>query len=206
MFKFCPSDYGQAVAELLLPQRLAELGPGTPNKAALERSTRLTDQQMLGENRLARPCAAAACRAALWLHHDYLDESHRISQTLEDRDGSYWHALMHRREPDPQNAKYWFRRVGTHPVYPALQAATLELAETDTFATEPDRPKLGALTADGEWDPIAFVDLCESASRGDASQQLLCRRIQLCEWQLLFDHCFRLAAGRDEPLPHSTGH
>ena len=38
--------------------------------------------------------AAAACRAGLWLYHDFLDESHTISQEIETPEGSYWHALF----------------------------------------------------------------------------------------------------------------
>ena len=63
---------------------------------------------------------ALACMAGLWLRHDFLDESHRISQDLENPSGSYWHGIMHRRELDFSNAKYWFRRVGMHRVFEPL--------------------------------------------------------------------------------------
>ncbi|MEJ7593047.1 MAG: hypothetical protein WKF77_15990 [Planctomycetaceae bacterium] len=58
----------------------------------------------------------------LW---DFLHESHEISQTMEGRGtprtADYWHAIMHRREPDAGNASYWFRRVGSHPAFDRLQ-------------------------------------------------------------------------------------
>jgi hypothetical protein len=28
----------------------------------------------------------------------------------------FWHAIMHRREPDAANSKHWWRQVGTLPV------------------------------------------------------------------------------------------
>ncbi len=56
--------------------------------------------------------------AGLWLYADELERSHRISQGLNDPLGAYWHAIMHRREGDFGNAKYWYRAAGTHPTLP----------------------------------------------------------------------------------------
>jgi hypothetical protein len=53
--------------------------------------------------------------AGLWLYVDELDRSHRISQGLGDQTGAFWHAIMHRREGDFGNSKYWFSRTGHHP-------------------------------------------------------------------------------------------
>jgi hypothetical protein len=123
MSEFDPAAYSPAVAALLTPPRVADLGPGTPNaaiKPLLSRFDPLTD--------LGRPVRdqnmARACLAGLWLYHDFLDESHAVSQDLPSPEGSFWHAVMHRREPDPSNSKYWWRRVGSHPV----------LVEWDPFA------------------------------------------------------------------------
>ncbi len=84
------------------------------------------------------------------------------------------------------NSKYWFRRVGTHPVFEPLHVAAVELAE--------DAPPAAAfLRTQRAWDAFAFIDLCEAALRGRADTELLCRRIQQCEWELLFDFCYREA-------------
>ena len=175
-------SYPPAIQDLLTDEHLPDLGPGRPNAGAAARLKALTCETMFPEGKVRNREAAEACRAGLWLYHDFLDESHEISQELHSAEGSYWHALMHRREPDYSNAKYWFRRVGTHPVYEPLrvEAAALVRDEAEFLRTQ-DR-----------WDPYRFVDFCESAAEGGAGA-LLCRKIQRREWDLLFDHCYCLA-------------
>ena len=58
-----------------------------------------------------------AMRAAIWLYVDDLEASHAISQGIHDSTGSMWHAIMHRREGDFSNAKYWLRLAGSHPAF-----------------------------------------------------------------------------------------
>ena len=185
-----PNAYGRAVADLLKLGRLMPLGPGSPNRDAHS-----TLQLLLAETLFAPlPCrdreAAEACCAALWLYHDHLDRSHRISQGLKTREGSYWHAIMHRREPDFGNAKYWLDRVGEHPIFEALRAAAAEL----TAGVPPHRHS-AFLRSQRSWDPYAFVDLCEACSTGDTECEMLCRQMQQREWELLFDHCYRCTVG-----------
>jgi hypothetical protein len=53
--------------------------------------------------------------AGLWLYVDELERSHLVSQSLDGPVGAFWHAIMHRREGDFSNSKYWYRQVGEHP-------------------------------------------------------------------------------------------
>src|SRR5438105_123592 len=96
--------------QTLLDDELMPLGPGMPKEAFRERLSRLTPEILFGTQAVTHPELAQACISGLWLRHNFLDESHHISQDLHSLEGSYWHAIMHRREPDYWNSKYWFRR------------------------------------------------------------------------------------------------
>ncbi|HMJ88620.1 MAG TPA: hypothetical protein VK530_02330 [Candidatus Acidoferrum sp.] len=125
-------------------------------------------------------------RSAALLWHDHVDASHTISQGIETRDGSWLHAIMHRREPDYGNAKYWFRRVGQHEAFPFVAKRVAELLHNDT------RELAERLIESGEWMPLAFVDECERAEvRGNADKQKLLREIQTIEFDALVEHILR---------------
>ena len=135
--------------------------------------------------------AAAAALSGLWLRHDFLDASHTISQGIDTADGSLWHAILHRREGDFSNAKYWYRKVGEHPTYRSIAAKVDTLTQT-----MPVDKQLFRLTANG-WTPNAFVDLVETiqGTPNDARRGVAVA-IQRIEWQATFEHCVRAAAGR----------
>ncbi len=175
-------DYTPAIAALLAQKRLNPLGPGTANLASQPDLRALTLDAAFAPHVVRDRNMAMCCLSALWLYHDYLDESHMLSQEIETATGSYWHGIMHRREPDYANAKYWFRRVGSHAIFPDLQQSAAELARGGAAP---------CLASQQRWDPFAFIDLCERARPGGDEE--LCRKIQACEWELLFDYCYRHA-------------
>ena len=138
------------------------------------------------------PSDPVALHSGLWLIHDFLDESHELSQSIQgrgaDRNGDYWHGIMHRREPDWSNSKYWFRRVGDHPIFFDLAVIAGQLLRDSSL---PDADRWSRqLGTSSNWDPFAFVDLCQAAAR-DASSELasIARRIQWAEILLLLAHC-----------------
>jgi hypothetical protein len=181
--------YGSEIAGLIT-ERLPVLGPGSPDEAMRSRLAALTIEKAFAGQQLMDQEAACCCLSALWLCHDFLDESHRISQEIETTDGSYWHGIMHRREPDYGNAKYWFRRVPSHAIFEPLAAAAREQA----IKAQLDEPAK-FLATQKSWDAFRFVDLCESIARGRSRCEQLAREIARIEWQLLFDHCYRQAVG-----------
>jgi hypothetical protein len=189
MRDFDPARYGSVIADLLPAERLPSLGAGEPNRAAFDRLRALDEARLLDGHAVRDRDMARSCLAGLWLFHDFLDESHRISQGLHSREGSYWHGIMHRREGDFSNAKYWLRRVGAHPIHEALKGRARALLRG---ATDDVR----ALRSQAPWDPYAFVDLCQAAGASQSDAAEPCRKIQRQEWQLLFDYCYRRALGR----------
>ena len=62
-----------------------------------------------------------AALSGLYLYFCAYDESQSLSQDISSPEGSFWHGIMHRQEPDPGNSGYWFRRVGQPPDLPSLK-------------------------------------------------------------------------------------
>lgn len=200
MDDFNPNRFGTVFAELLDIDRRRPLDAGWPDSAALNSLIRATPAAAFAHTQIADADMAACCISAVWLLHDFLDESHTISQDIDTPTGSFWHGIMHRREGDFGNAKYWFRRVGAHPAFKALAAratAISRLGEARPRGPVSPRP---AVSSFGEtrlqvWDPFAFVDLCQSAARGSAGFRELCLDLQQAEWETLFDYCYTAATG-----------
>ncbi len=183
---FQPDKYGSC-APLLRDAATAPLGPGTPNPHVHSQLKALTVDSIAAGRPLKDTSMAECCLAAVWLLHNYLDESHSMSQSIATPTGSYWHGLMHRREPDFSNAKYWFRRVGDHPVFADLHQEVHQLAEDAPL--EEHARRLDPTS----WDPFGFVDLCEVAIRERGTLESFCCSVAELEWQLLFDHCYQAA-------------
>jgi len=187
MIEFQPDTYGPQIAALLEGIEACEIGPGSPHEQVRGQLQGLNADQLLPDARVKDRSMAQCCVAGLWLLHNFLDESHRISQDVATTSGSFWHGIMHRREGDFGNAKYWFQRVGEHPVYEPLSSEARQIALQSNARHDAQWLK------DEEWDAFQFVDLCELVWRGKPEYDALCRQLAWAEWQLLFDHCFRRA-------------
>jgi hypothetical protein len=152
----------------------------------------------------ALPVAPYAMLAGLWLWHDGLDECHQIvqkspgelynaapkgdDQQLRDMTSTlaFWHAIMHRREGDFSNSKYWYARAASHPVLEALgnQAGAI----VNSF---PADNSVFRIIANG-WKPAALVDLAEAVHESpNDHRHAVAVRLQQLEWRLLFDFCAR---------------
>jgi hypothetical protein len=150
-------------------------------------------ETMFAEEAIVSPRDAMAVLAGLHLWNDDLAECHTVAQGIETPTGSYWHGLMHRREPDYPNAKHWFQRVGEHPVYAEVYSHALEILDADggVWASR----TAAWLRSQGRWDPMSMVDWCHAAEVDEDSGYGLLDEIQMREIELLLHHSFRSAVG-----------
>jgi hypothetical protein len=171
-------------ASFLTTLQLPDLGPGP--RAGVQPLQPL--QHAIDAAFVKQPAPQSdrqAARGLILLWHDHHDAAHEIVQNLETAEGSYLHAILHRREPDYSNAKYWFRRVRQHPSYePLAKAAEKILQSSDAGALA------SKLLPGGKWDALVFVDVCEEAQagQGDAKTLGALRQVQAAEFALLLEH------------------
>ena len=187
-----PTYYSPAVTSLLAEQGLPALGPGTPHQKVQAQLRALTSDDLFLVP-VVDDQAAQAFFSGLWLGHDFLDQSHNLSQDLHTQEGSYWHGIMHRREPDYSNAKYWFRRVGRHPIFDAVGRKVTQLMQETAGVTFPAKLPAGGLMP---WEPDWLVDVCQGlAIKPNPAAEDLARKIAACEYAQLLHYCGEKAVG-----------
>ena len=178
------SDEANPFQKLFATSATPELGPGP--RAGVTPLAGLNHQI---DAALAHRAPAAAAReqlrALVLLWHDHHDAAHQIVQDLENTDGSYVHAILHRREPDFDNARYWFRRVGRHTCF-----STLAQRVENLLRTAPAPGLARKLLARSAWDAFAFIEACEEVEGRPVAdpQTSLLRSIQAIEFEVLLEH------------------
>lgn len=124
-------------------------------------------------------CASPqGARAGALLYAGAWDAAHNVAQDLHTPDGSYWHAILHRQEPDAWNSGYWFRKLGRHAVYAQVRDA----AEALGYA------------AGRDWDAARFIEYCEEARQKPGSaMERIALEVQYAEWEALYEWCLQPA-------------
>jgi len=167
--------------ELLATPTPPELGPGPrPGVEALRPLQSRIDAML--EHGQVPATTAPVVRALILLWHDHHDAAHELVQDGATADASYVHGIVHRREPDFSNARYWFHRVGRHGAFNALAREVPPLLQAHPALRE-------QLLPGGQWDALAFIDACEAAeSKKAAGNREVLRDIQRVEFEVLLKH------------------
>ncbi len=130
------------------------------------------------------------CLVALTLlWHDHFDPAHGLVQEIEGADAAFVHGILHRREPDYSNARYWFHRVGQHAACAALADAAAPVLAA--HAALPHR-----LIRDGRWQPLALIDAvaAHTLHSVDSAEVGVLQELQRLETLALARHFARVAA------------
>ena len=137
-------------------------------------------------------------RATVLLWHDHFEPAHTLAQDVEGPNGSFLHGILHRREPDFSNARYWFRRVGSnHPSFDALVLKVKQLLPAQQAEIIEKQIMPG-----NKWSPLGFVDFMEDAAqRKDGAFNMLLRQIQAAE---IHSYLVTLPSRVDSILPKRT--
>ena len=173
------ATYSDFIERLLLnPDLLKKLTPTEPLGWELPAKIRdASDEVLSGGKEIADARMFALVRGALLCAVDALDAAHRIFQDDASDLGSYWHGVMHRREGDFDNARYWFRRAGRLPIFDRMHQAAAQVS-----------PNMSRQTT---WDAYLLTGMCEQAKFGDTDAIGECLRLQRVEFEELLAYCWR---------------
>lgn len=129
---------------------------------------------------------ADATVSGLLLWNDCEQEAHTLAQNINSPEGSYFHAIIHRREPDIWNSDYWFNRTGAHPVFPLVY---------DYVSKNFPEKIVKKILVKNSWDPKVFNKAVEEAQNdGNAADSDL-KTIQHAELLFLIAHSYRHTIG-----------
>jgi len=162
--------YSEFIDRLLLPSDLLrKLHPAEPYDRDAVRRLQAADAATLGS-------PSGLVRGGVYYALDALDPAHELFQQEPTPLGSYWHGMLHRREGDYDNARYWFRRAGALPFFAKLHRSVSEFS-----------PLMGRQT---HWDPYLFTNQCEHTRRGEEDTEKL-PELQRAEFNSVFDYTWR---------------
>ena len=184
---FRVSRYSPFIDRLLKRSEvLSRLQPKEPLFWALSDEFRSMDDAAVADGREVKDSAhLALVRGAILYALDELDQAHRVFQEDHTSLGSYWHGMMHRREGDFDNARYWFRRAGRlatfHTMHAGARSASPTMARQET------------------WDPYLLSGQCEQVRFGATELIPECQKLLRVEFDPLLAYSWDRAVGELQP-------
>jgi hypothetical protein len=172
-------SYSEFVDRVLRTEHLlGKLTPTEPLDWELPKTIReASNPTLAGSADIDLPTTFSLIRGGLLYAVDALDASHKVFQDVTTSLGSYWHGMMHRREGDFDNARYWYRRAGVLPFFAELHGQAANLS-SDMARQE-------------NWDPYLLSGQCEQAVHGAEELAAEMVKLQVLEFEILFDYCWR---------------
>lgn len=179
--------YPDFIQRLLLHERtLDEPLPKDPTDYELViRIREADDAKVFGGLPLAPAAPAELVRAGLFYYHNALEDSHKQAAKATGDIASYWHGMVHRREGDFDNARYWMRRAGEQPVFQEMQARAGDACPN--------------MSRQANWDPFLFTHLCEQYKYGETTYKKEIGQLQRVEFAAMFDYVWRRCVSPDQP-------
>ena len=174
MPRYSPFVDGLLIDSSLL-RKLRHTESANPNAAIRIREA--TNTQLTGGREITSKTLFPLVRGGLLYAVDAIDESYRIAQQTGTDTGSYWCGMIHRRAGDFDNARNWFRRVGSHAVFGELHRAASAVSHD--------------MAKQSSWDPYLFVGLCEQEKFGEEHHRQELIKLQRIEFDALFDYVWR---------------
>jgi hypothetical protein len=175
----------------LIIENLRSHSPGlifdNPYNQALKQTLIINSpEEMFHPEKVHQRLYADAVVSGFLIWNDCEDEAHSLAQNITIPEGSYLHAIIHRREPDIWNSGYWFKKVGNHPVYSLVY----------DFVSQNYTEEIKDMILIGdEWDPEIFNKLVEKAQNGEHTFHHELAEIQHAELLFLIAHSYRHSIG-----------
>jgi hypothetical protein len=164
-----------------------ELIFGNPHNQELKQTLLNTPpEELFHPEKVHQRLYADAVVSGFLIWNDCENEAHSRAQNISIPEGSYLHAIIHRREPDIWNSDYWFKKVGNHPVY----SLVYDFVSQNSTEEIKDKMLIGA-----EWDPEIFNKLVEKAQNGERTFLHELAEIQHAELLFLIAHSYRHTIG-----------
>jgi hypothetical protein len=169
------SDYAPAAGTLFASLAIGARTTHGPAVSVVKALARVCAEGLLPAG---AKVARAALTAGLLTQHDHFDAAHAAAQSVEGEGqpplGDHWHAILHRREPDYGNARYWYRQLGQAPAFAPLATWVSRFAPSEcaTSHSEIDAWRRRLVVGD-VWQPFAMIDLCAACANRPATDPLV---------------------------------
>ena len=135
------------------------------------------DAKIFGDAAIQPGAPVGLIRAGLFYYHNALPDGHQEAAEDEGDVAAYWHGMIHRREGDFENARYWMRRAGEQPGFREMQARASDAAPH--------------MARQSNWDPFLFTHLCEQYKYGETEYKKEIGQLQRVEFAVMFDYVWR---------------